>query len=272
MGAMVLRGKLSKLVFFCLFPIFVLAMSINETKITVFALPIGLMITAIVGSPPRKRLSMTVYASVLIVVGGVIFVPLYNFFSAFNNYDIHKGSIQSFLSNPAFMAGYLDTKASVGSGKEAGRVDALIVPLQVLSKDPVQLGFGLGIGNATRSSLGPQFSGQYEPIYGIYSVETSMATFILETGVFGAILVLVLHWMIFQDAVNEMRQDSGLIGTIALGWIATSVLVLACNFYITTHTFESISYMFWFFSGLIASNRVRRASKQRNSLRLALAA
>jgi hypothetical protein len=247
-------------------------MSINETKVTVFALPLGLMVTAIVGSPPHKRISVATHASLAIVAGALIFVPLYDFFNSWNNYDPDRGRIQDFLTNPGGMSSYLDTHATVGSGKEAGRVDAVTVPLQVLAHDPVRLSFGFGIGNATRSNLGPQFTGRYGAIYSAYTVETSMATFMLEIGVFGTILILLLQWFIFRDAIYVMRADQGLVGIIGLGWIGASIIVSACNFYITLHTSEALSYMFWFFSGLIVAKRTRLSLAQPQSYQFAIAA
>jgi hypothetical protein len=272
-AAMVLRGRLSRMWFVFLFVLFMLPMSINETKITVFALPLGLLATTIVGSAKGTRLKVSFYAVAVLIGGGFIFVPLYDFFNAWNNPDLnHQYRIEDFISNPKALGSYLDTKASVGSQKEAGRVDALVVPLQVLSKDPSQLGFGLGLGNTSKSSLGGQFSGRYEPIYGIYSVETSVATFMLETGVVGAVLVLLLHWLIFRDALYLMNRDQGLVGVLALGWIGTSIIMGAGLFYITLHTSESLSYMFWFFSGMIAAKRTRLAATQRVWQRQAIAA
>jgi hypothetical protein len=154
-AAMVLRGAMGRLTFPCLFVTFVIPMSINETKITVFALPLGLLVTVIVGSERGKRLAVTGYALALLTAGALIFVPLYDFFNTYNNNDVnHPERIEDFLLKPDKMANYLDTKATVGSKKEAGRVDALIIPLQVLANDPAQLGFGLGLGNAPTRALG----------------------------------------------------------------------------------------------------------------------
>jgi hypothetical protein len=272
LAAMVIRGAMSKFTFACLFLLFVLAMSINETKVTVFVLPLGLLVTAIVGAPRSKRLSVTAYALLLVVIGGFIFVPLYDFFNTWNNNEAPPLRIENFLSDPGQMASYLDTHATVGSHKEAGRVDAIVVPLQVLAKDPSRFGFGLGLGNASKSALGSQFSGRYQPVYGEYSLETSMATFMLETGIFGAMLILFLHFMIFLDAVDVMRRDNGLTGIVALGWIGTSIVIGASLFYITIHISETVSYVFWFFSGVIAARRTRMALAQRASHVQAVAA
>ena len=57
-AAMVLRGRLSRTWFVLLFLLYMLPMSINETKITVFALPIGLLATTIVGSARGRTVSV----------------------------------------------------------------------------------------------------------------------------------------------------------------------------------------------------------------------
>jgi hypothetical protein len=271
MTALALRGHISKVTLTIVFLLLVLPMSINETKITVLALPFGLFLTAIVGSPHGKRMRVSMYAATLLICGSLIFVPLYNFFNSWNNFDKDdpnkKTRIEDFFAQPDKILDYLNTKAAPGSHKEAGRVDALVVPVEVLAKDPVRFGFGLGIGNASTSMVGPQFNGRYQAAYGIYSVETSMATFTLEIGMFGAVLIALWIWMIYRDSMTLMRQDEGWIGSIALGWLATSILIFACNFYITIHTSDVVSYMFWFFSGLVAATQTRNSFARRKAYR-----
>jgi hypothetical protein len=206
---------------------------------------------------------MAAYAATLLVAGAFIFVPLYDFFNKWNSYDPgtpnHKTSIEDFLEDPKSIVSYLHTNATVGmhTADSIGRVDALLVPLPVLTHDPVTFGFGLGIGNVSSSSLGPQFSGRYQATYGDFSEVTSMTGFMLELGTFGVLLILLLHWMIFRDSVTVMRADESMFGTLALAWVAICPLIFAGLFYIMIHTSSVVSYIFWFFSGVIAARRKR---------------
>jgi hypothetical protein len=76
--------------------------------------------------------------------------------------------------------------------------------------DPVSLVFGLGIGNASRSSLGEQFTGRYAVRFEPFVI-TSAAAFLLEIVLLGTGLVL-LYWMIFRDALAVARLDNGIRG------------------------------------------------------------
>ncbi|MGH8207990.1 MAG: hypothetical protein ACREU6_00065, partial [Steroidobacteraceae bacterium] len=157
------------------------------------------------------------------------------------------------------MQHYIETGAGVGSRKEAGRMDALEVPLQRLARDPVQLVFGLGIGNASQSNLGPQFTGEYFGLYGRYTITSSAAAFLLETGIAGVLLVLVLMALIFGDALAVARHGIGLVGTFAVGWSAITMMMTISLFYLAIHSSESLAYLFFYFSGLVATARTRLA-------------
>src|SRR5580658_2682446 len=87
--AMVVRGRLSRFRFLVLFFSFLIPMSINETKITVFALPLVLLANVIIGADRGRRLAVTGYALVLLVGAGFIFVPVYDFFNSWNNSDVN---------------------------------------------------------------------------------------------------------------------------------------------------------------------------------------
>ncbi|MGH9521039.1 MAG: hypothetical protein ACRD3E_00755, partial [Terriglobales bacterium] len=146
----------------------------------------------------------------------------------------------------------------VGTEKsEAGRVDALSAPLTSFSSDPIRLAFGLGVGNASTSPLGPQFTGRYARTYGIFATETSAATFLVETGVFGLALILLLHYLVLQDAMFVVRRDNGLMGALACGWVGAWLVITLGNFYIAAHFLDAGSYIPWFFSGLMAAKRER---------------
>jgi hypothetical protein len=122
----------------------------------------------------------------------------------------------------------------------------------------VQLVFGLGIGNASHSSLGPQFIGAYYALYEGFLV-SSLSVFLLEIGIFGTALVFVLYWLILRDSLAVARIDDSLTGWIAIGWCGVVLLVVVATPYKTMHAYGSLSYMFWYFSGLIAARRMRLA-------------
>jgi hypothetical protein len=255
MGSLMLRGRIGKLWYAACFVALMLPMSINETKVTVFLLPLALLVTFALAARPGKRILVIASALGLLVLGGVIFVPLYDYFNTMHNPV--PFTIEDFLTNSDQLNTYMDKKAGVGTGEEAGRLDALRAPINALAHDPVQLTFGLGLGNASHSSLGAQFTGKYDTIYWNFVQELSITAFLFELGLFGTTLIVIFHWMLLRDALYVSRRDSGLIGDLAPGYIGTWVTVTVGLLYSTLHTFESLSFMFWFFSGLIAAQRER---------------
>jgi hypothetical protein len=254
MGAAMLRGRLSKLAFGACFLLFMIPLSISETKITVIVLPLGLLVTFILGAPAQQRLRASLAALAILVVGGAIFIPVFDYYQAKSAVPY---KIVDFFTEKEDIGTYLDTGARLGVEKDPGRVNALAVPLQQLSRDPVTLAFGFGIGNASKSNLGTAFTGAYYGLYRRYTTATSMSAFLLEAGLMGTALILLLHWLVFNDAIFVARHDDGLVGSLALGSVGSVVIVTAGLFYIALHTNESLTYLFWFVGGLMAARRER---------------
>jgi hypothetical protein len=254
-AALALRGRLSKLAFVCIFLLLVIPTTINETKSTLFLLPFGLLTTLLAGSPPRKRVRVGASAILLLALFGALFVPIYDFFAVANNpYPV---TLENFFTDKKRVVTYLDKNTDVGSRGEAGRVDAMVAPFREFSADPVHLLFGVGIYNASYSSLGTNFSGEYYPLLGRYTEETSGAAFLIETGVLGLALTLFLEWLVFRDAAFVARHDTSIFGALAVGWLGIVVVIVIATFYKSLHYFESLSYLFWYYAGVIAARRTR---------------
>ena len=258
MASLMIRGRISKVWFAVCFVILMIPMSINETKVTVFLLPLGLWLTFFLSAPPRRRLLVTGQVIIYIAVAAVIFVPIYDHFNKKVD-DTPYFTIEDFLTTPGMVTDYLTKDAGVGTGEEAGRGDALLAPFQEFAHDPVRLAFGLGLGNASQSSLGSQFSGRYATLYWNFVQTLSMSGFLFEFGVLGTGLVLLIHLLLLKDALFISKNDSGILGEIAPGYVGAWAVITVGLFYITIHTFESLSFMFWFFSGLLAARRERLA-------------
>jgi hypothetical protein len=139
-----------------------------------------------------------------------------------------------------------------------GRADAISTPIEYVSRDPVLFTFGLGIGNASHSSLGENFQGTYYELFKSFLI-TSFSTFVLEIGVVGTALIFVLYWLIFRDVLAIARLDERLLGAMAPGWAGCVAVMAVGTIYTTTHIFDSASYFFWYFSGIFAARRMQRA-------------
>jgi hypothetical protein len=256
MAGLMLRGRISRTWFGVCFVALMIPMSINETKMTVFVLPVTLLVTFLVAAPWGRKLIVTMQALFLLIVAGIIFVPIYDYY----NKDVPgQFSVEDFLTNSGEFAKYMDRKAKIGTSEEAGRMDSLRAPFIALSNDPIKLFFGLGLGNASQSSLGQQYTGHYQPLYWNFVLTLSITAFLFELGLFGTGLVFILLYMLLRDALFVAKRDDTLTGAIALGYIGAWLTITIGLFYLTIHAFEALSFTFFFFSGLVAARREQLA-------------
>jgi hypothetical protein len=232
--------------------------TMNETKITLVMLPVALMVTFYAGSARGTRLKNMLLGLIIIAGFLAIFIPIYDYFIA----PKWGYGILDFLTMEGRVERYLSSGAEVGVqegvGRPPGRLDAVIVAFSELSKDPTQLVFGYGIGNASESALGAQFTGAHFETFAPFPSST-LSALMLEVGILGLALVLLLHWLIFLDSLAVARRDPGILGAVAMGWTGvTAVLVIGFP-YVGIITFPAMSYLFWYFSGLLAASRMRAA-------------
>jgi cell division protein FtsW (lipid II flippase) len=254
-AALTLRGRMSRSTFLLLFLLFAIPTSINETKSTVLLLPVGLVTTLLAGSPPGRRMRIGLSALGLLALFGVIYVPIYDHFAKVNN--PYPYTIEGFFSDQRAVTRYVDQNTDLGTRREAGRWDSLSVPIETFAADPVHLAVGVGIGNGSASSLGAGYTGEYQALFGRYTIETSGAAFIVEIGLVGLLLVLVLYLLVFRDALAVASESEDIVGSIALGWLGVTLIMAIAIFYKSLHYFESLSYLFWYFSGVVAAERMR---------------
>lgn len=252
-----MRKQISKTLFFTLFFLLLLPTMINETKATVLLLPIGLLTTIVAGSPAGQRLKVFAMGLVLLGTFGAILVPVYDMMAAKNPYK-NEQHLMDFFTDQQELDKYMETKggATLGTKHAVRRGDAIRVPLEYLAKDPVNLAFGLGIGNASHSNLGRQFEGTYYDLFQYFAV-LSISTFVLELGLLGTAVVFVLYALLFFDSVAVAKEDSGLTGALAIGWIGVMPVIAASTFYTAIHMFTILSFFFWYFAGIVAARRTQ---------------
>src|SRR5882757_1876311 len=252
-----MRKQITASRFFPLFFLVLLPTMINETKATVILLPIGLMTTIVAGSARGQRMKVFAMGMVLLGVFGAILVPVYDYMAAKNPYK-NEQHLMDFFTNQKEMDRYMNAKGNAGIGAKHAvrRGDQIRVPMEYLSKDPVKLAFGLGIGNASHSNLGEQFTGDYYDLFQFFSVLT-VSTVMLELGMLGLLLLFIIYAMLFFDSIAVAREDKGLIGSMAAGWIGIMAVIGAATFYTSIHLFTMLSFLFWYFAGMVAARRTQ---------------
>lgn len=254
-AAMLVRKKLNVWQFALIAVLLLLPTTINETKGTLVLVPLALSMAFLASSAPGRRLKAIVTASGLLVAFGLVFFPVYDYYGLQRTYAV---PLSEFLSDPERVQGYLWKQEDIDTTGAAGRVDSIIVPLQRLSKDPITLIFGYGMGNASDSSLGHGFVGEHFDVFSRFLV-IGFSRLLLELGVLGTLLVFTVFWLVYQDARAVARHRDDIVGALAAGWVSVTIVMGVCIFYKDLIVQTSVSYLFWYFSGLIAASRMRPA-------------
>ena len=123
----------------------------------------------------------------------------------------------------------MSTPASAARSRLAEAMQS-VFPLITWQRDPLWLTFGLGLGNASSSTLGRNFEGAYYTLFQSVLI-LSFSFFILELGILGVLLIGALFWMVFSDSLTVAHRDSTLTGALAAGWIGVVAVFAIATFY-----------------------------------------
>src|SRR5690606_11277154 len=135
---------------------------------------------------------------------------------------------------------------------------ALVVTTRDTLSDPVRAFLGIGMGNASESALGDQFSGRYWRIYAPFMI-TGYTRIVLELGFLGLGLLALFYALVLKDARIVAERARGATGALAAAWPAVTVIAFLTLFYTTIEVFASLSYLFFFYAGYVAAERMRLA-------------
>ncbi|HEX6994504.1 MAG TPA: hypothetical protein VF339_10210 [Gammaproteobacteria bacterium] len=244
--------------------VFFLPTTLNETKGTLVMLPVALLLPAFLmpsGSKPMRRV---IAVAIVGAVAGLAFVTAYDYFI---QYREHGKPLETFFTE-GHVRHYLYTGADPTDERAIGRFDSISLAVETISRDPITLAFGLGAGNVSPSSL-PGFEGEYAHYFERYGVAlTQITNFLWEVGFVGLAAYLLMYLLVFQDALVLARRDAsfGLLGQV---WGTVTVLMGMALFYKSVFSMNEIGYLFWFYSGVVASKACawrRLAARRRSGL------
>lgn len=248
--------------------------AINETKATLILLPVATLGPFFLARGISAKWRKVLPVLMMCAVGLVAFGAVYNVLM--ENRWWGGAAIGEFIA-AGHWEWYLYRGVEVGSRPDAiGRIDSVLVPLAVLSENWMQLLFGLGIGNVSPSFL-PGMEGAYFEMYKPYGLGmTTIGNYLWEIGIVGTAIYLMLFILSWRDTRDYARSgdDMSWLGT----WWSVCIIVFTFGLmYKSIFDFNELGYMFFFWSGVLASRfwRVRQPAKEeldsRSSLPLQLA-
>jgi hypothetical protein len=257
MVVLYLRGRLRLLAVLLLIGWLFIPTTINETKATLLLLPFALLVPAFMMPAGSKAARKLVPIAMIGAAAGVSFVLVYNSLIQYRQYSHTLGDL---VSGPDLIKYYFYTGAAEHDAEYVGRFDSIEFAVEHTARDPITFAFGLGAANVAESFI-PQFAGKYWSYYMRFGVgQTQITTFLWEIGAVGMLAYLALFWFLWSDAVVLARSDDyaaqlGQIWTVAMVVMAFGLL------YKSVFSMNDVGYLFWYFSGVVASRAVavRRA-------------
>ena len=248
--AFFLRGRLTP-AGLILLPIVLAPTMFNETKASLFLVPVALVAVVVVGAT-KNRWRKFMVASMSVAVFRAAFVPIYDYFMK----PRYGYGIVEFFTMEGRVENYLTRDVEVGSYEAVGKVDAHPRPAaRVVARSITprirpryRQRFGLRAG---RRFLRRTFSA----LRALRAVRTSRCCSgkqeLLGTG-----LVLGLLAMLFIDAFHVSRGDD-FMAALALGMMGVVAVIALSLPYSTVMDSGALSYLFWYATGLVAAERSR---------------
>ena len=262
-GAVVfyLRGRLriGGLVVLCAW--LFLPTTINETKATLLLLPVALIVPALL-MPGKRRLLRR-----LGPLAGVGFLAVTAFVLGYNyliQYREYGGPISEYFTNQDTLWQYLYTGAANTEQPYVGRFDSIEIALEHTSQDPLKLAFGYGAGNVSESFL-PVLAGSYSEYFvGLGVGQTQVTQFLWEIGVVGLLAYLYLFYLVTRDSLTLARSNDS-AAPIGQLWTVAMIIMTFGLIYKSVFSMNDFGYLFWYFSGVVASRAVvvRQSARKR---------
>lgn len=265
--ALYLRHKITRTAFVVTSLLLFLPCTINETKVTVFLLPIGIgaVVFVLRREIELRTMALTVLTGLLLVGA---FVLVYDQLYAQGSGFLDKVTSSRQVLDNYNLTGTEATKDAlrkgdvgiVGSVKfirtddtHVGRFDSFQVAAKTLFQhDPTLLVFGLGIGNVDSSiGQGGAFRAVEEQLAG---TTTALAQLLWETGLAGTLLFLIFLLLVARDSAVLSAATDGW-GAFAAGWFGAVLVTIATLPYTSMFQLNEIPCLFAYFAGVVVCRR-----------------
>lgn len=256
-----LRKKLKLVFFLAILPVLFAPTTINETKGTLFLLPIALIGPAVAHAIFEKRIMHLLPIGIFVSLGFAGFIAMFNFIeSSAGNESFEERSLLEY----SFMGRKVEVdardtpvigKRKVNRERDVGRGDSMLYAFKAISKDPFTLVMGKGLGNLTESSI-DILKGDFERYEHLLPMYTVVSILTWELGVIGLLMALWINYSVFRDTWHVAKSDTA-EADFALGWLAVIVILTMAMFYKNLIWGSVLSSFYWFFSGYFCALRVR---------------
>lgn len=262
-----LKGRIRLIFFIVILCVLFLPTMINETKVTFLLLPIVLIVPYLYAS--RNALSVPKFAGVATLGLSLMFLfvlvydqivgqwggqGIQDFMLKRVDSYLYSGidfSKENLLSQSQIGSNMVLPEEVIGTKEGGGRLDKILLPINTLSNQPIKFWLGLGIGNVSTSVINI-FSGEYTERLGAISGESLLSFLLWETGIGGVFLLLLFVLFLLVDAhkVSKLNNSAGIF---ASGWMGVLVIYLIAVPYINFFYFNTLIFLFAYFSGYIVS-------------------
>ncbi|MCD6578374.1 hypothetical protein J7L48_02765, partial [bacterium] len=225
--------------------------TINETKITLFYLPVAIAVPFILIKEfnfiKKFKKIFTLVLIGIILLG--VFIPIYDHFM---KPHWGFGIIDFFKTGKAIEYLYSGTESADENTWKRG--DQVTAAYRSVSKDIGTFLFGYGPGNVV-SSYFKNFQNKNIDS-NVQSGALALTNFLWETGFLGLIVYILFILLILKDSHFLSKNDS-LMGAFSLGWCGVTLMIFIQFFHSNILIMNIINYLFWYFSGVVASQAYR---------------
>ena len=228
---------------------------INETTVSLFLIPIALIVPVLFVQRANKfRYIMSVSGVVMVLL--VVFVAIYDSYYSRWGESIVSGIYEGKMLEYVYRGADKDSRTDREKEQsEIGRVDSMVLPFKLIN-DPVKLLLGHGMGNVSDISS-ERLMGEYIGKYGVMGAGmTTVAYLIWETGLVGLFLSVLVLLLILGDAA-ALSREGGTYGALGLGWCGVIVIMLVLLTYQNNVPVVPIGILMWYLSGVVVSQRFR---------------
>ena len=257
-----LKGRVKLYKALVIILILFLPIGITEASASFFLLPIVFIVPILFVRKDRAQYKKLV---TLMMMGFVFFAGFIAIYNLQYSSRWEGNILNAILDGQVFEKVYKEAEGANTGTREAkmaeiGRIDSMILPVQILRKKGlVNVLCGVGMGNAS-DSFTSVFQGEFFSTVEDYNSDiTTVGNLLWEIGIVGVIFSYVLLLMVFFDAL-KLRHSNDRVGAIALGWLGVIIVIAITKGYTNILAHNVMGYVMWFFIGYIISqaNMVNR--------------